>query len=204
MIKLHDISKSFGDKTLFENFNLHIAEGEKILLTAPSGSGKTTLIRMLMGFEKPDSGDIVIDGQTMSKTTLKEIRQKVAYVSQDSDLTSSNVAVQLDTVFSYKINRHIRNYRDRFIDLCPQYGLSEEILTKDVSQISGGERQRVALIIATILDRKFMILDEITSGLDSQLKTEIADRLTAMDKTILIISHDTVWKSYETIREVTL
>jgi len=120
MIQLKAITKDFGDKKLFNNFQLHIATGEKTLLSAPSGSGKTTLIRMLMGFEVPDAGYIAIDEQQMDKHSLKSIRGKIAYVSQDTDLSFNTVQAQLDTVFSYKINRHIIDYVEGFKAYCPR------------------------------------------------------------------------------------
>lgn len=204
MIQLTDITKEFGDKKLFNNFQLHITTGEKILISAPSGSGKTTLIRMLMGFEVPDAGLITIGEQTMDKHSLKTIRGQIAYVSQDTDLSYGTVEAQLNTVFSYKINRHIEAYIEKFKTYCPNFNLPTTILEEDVIKLSGGERQRVALIIALLLNRPYLILDEITSGLDHQLKKQIADYVVTLDKTIIIVSHDTIWLDYDGLRGVSL
>lgn len=204
MIQVDNICKSFGQKTLFDHLDIHIAPGETALLKAPSGSGKTTLIRMLMGFDKADSGTILIDGETMNRHTLKSIRRKIAYVSQDADLHLTSIKEMLETVFTYKANRHIEDYEQSFKSYCREFYLEEDIYHKEVKNLSGGERQRVALIIALLLDRPILILDEVTSGLDTDLKTLIKDKVAAMNKTVLVISHDEIWQSLESMKAVSL
>ena len=204
MIELKHISKNFGEKKLFTDFNLTIPTGDKVLFSAPSGAGKTTLIKMFMGFERPDSGTISIAQETMTKHTLRGIREKIAYVSQDTDLNRGSLLEQLDLIFAYKVNRHILNYKEQFQALAPTFSLAPTILNEDISRLSGGERQRVALIIALILDRDYLILDEITSGLDSTLKQCIGDYVMALNKTVIIVSHDELWRQYKDLKEVSL
>jgi len=204
MIKLNNITKHYGDKKLFTDFQLTIDPKEKVLITAPSGSGKTTLIRLIMGFEIPECGSVTIDGQTLDKDTIPSIREKIAYVSQDTDLGLGTVRQQLNLIFNFKVNRHLTSYTQNFQAICPDFHLTGDIIDEDVSKLSGGERQRVALIIALLLGRPIMILDEITSGLDSHLKHHIADKLNQLDKTVVIISHDDIWQGYPAIREVSL
>lgn len=204
MIKIQEISKRFGDRQLFDRLSLSIAPGEKVLISAPSGSGKTTLIKMILGFEIPDSGTITVDGHTLSPKHLKEARSRIAYVSQDSDLEDGTVRQQLETIFSFKINKHLTGYEDQFKSLSADYGLENDILDTSVIKLSGGERQRVALIIALLLRRPILILDEITSGLDSYLKTATAQAVINLEETVLIISHDPVWQDFDTIRKVVL
>lgn len=204
MIELKNITKAFGEKRLFTDFNLTIAKGDKVLLSAPSGAGKTTLIKMLMGFEIPDTGSVQVGEAMMDKSTLSHIRQQIAYVSQDTDLNTGTLLEQLDQIFNYKVNRSIKDYKEQFQTLAPSFSLEPTILDEDISRISGGERQRVALIIALILDREYLILDEITSGLDNRLKQEISNYVMSLDKTIIIVSHDDIWHQYDQIKAVTL
>jgi putative ABC transport system ATP-binding protein len=203
MIEYIDISKSYGDKVLFKNFNLEIKSGEKVLLSASSGSGKTTLIRFLLGFDKPDSGDIVVDDRTLNHHNLKGIREKIAYVSQDTDLPSLTTEALLDKIFSYKINHHIRDYRDNFLELSKTFQLEDQVLTTQVQEFSGGERQRIGLIIALLLNRPYLLLDEITSGLDHDLKALIMNHIMHLEATVIIVSHDALWKTEGSLREVT-
>jgi len=204
MLQLKNIGKTFGQTTLFDHFSLQIQKNEKILLVAPSGRGKTTLLRFLLGFEVPDYGEIYFNNQLLDKITIKSIRASLAYVSQDADLAQTDLQTLLDTIFHYKINRHITDYLSKFKELTLFFHLDSAILTKQTQALSGGERQRVALIIAFLLNRPFLILDEITSGLDYELKCLIRDYVLEQDKTILIVSHDTIWKNTPLIREVYL
>ena len=202
MIELNKITKHFGDKKLFTNYSLWVSSREKILISAPSGSGKTT--RRLMGFELQDKGQVTIGGKTMNHHNIRDIRSQISYVSQDTDLNDEPLRNQLETIFTYKVNRHIQDWEEKFESLRPVYMLPDNILDEDINKLSGGERQRVALIIALLLDRPIMILDEITSGLDNALKRTIVEDLLNSDKTILIVSHDEVWHGHDNIREVSL
>jgi len=203
MIQYIDIHKSYGDKVLFKNFNLEIKSGEKVLLSASSGSGKTTLVRFLLGFDKPDSGDIIVDDKTLNHYNLKAIREKIAYVSQDTDLPSLTTEALLEKIFSYKINHHINNYRDDFLKLSKTFQLDSQVLSTQIQEFSGGERQRIGLIIALLLNRPYLLLDEITSGLDHDLKALIMNHIMNLDATVIIVSHDALWKSESSLREVT-
>jgi len=204
MIELIDINKTYGDKLLFRDYNLTINTSDKVLLSAPSGSGKTTLVRMMMGFELPDSGEIIINSLKMDHLTLKEIHGQIAYVSQDTDLNLGTVREQLDMIFTYKINRHIDHYLESFKSQCHFFALNPTIVDEQVVQLSGGERQRVALIIALLLNRPYIILDEITSGLDNSLKKKIADFVMTLKQTVIIVSHDMIWQDYDGLVEVAL
>ncbi|PKM54147.1 ABC transporter ATP-binding protein [Petrocella atlantisensis] len=203
MIEYIDISKSYGDKELFKNFNLEIKSGEKVLLSASSGSGKTTLIRFLLGFDKPDSGDIIVDDMTLNHHNLRSIREKIAYVSQDIDLPSLTTEALLDKIFSYKVNHHIKDYKDNFLELSKTFQLDGQVLSTQIQEFSGGERQRIGLIIALLLNRPYLLLDEITSGLDHDLKALIMNHIMNLDATVIIVSHDALWKSESSLREVT-
>ncbi|PKM66946.1 MAG: ABC transporter ATP-binding protein [Firmicutes bacterium HGW-Firmicutes-2] len=203
MIEYIDISKSYGDKVLFKDFNLEIKSGEKVLLSASSGSGKTTLIRFLLGFDKPDNGNIIVDDMTLNHHNLKGIREKIAYVSQDTDLPSLTTEALLDKIFSYKINHHIKDYRDNFLELSKTFQLGDQVLSTQIQEFSGGERQRIGLIIALLLKRPYLLLDEITSGLDHDLKALIMNHIVNLDATVIIVSHDALWKSESSLREVT-
>lgn len=203
MIGYSNINKSYGDKVLFKDFNLEIKAGEKVLLSASSGSGKTTLIRFLLGFDKPDSGDIIVDDMTLNHHNLRSIREKIAYVSQDTDLPSLTTEALLDKIFAYKVNHHIKDYKDDFLELSKAFQLDDQVLSTQIQEFSGGERQRIGLIIALLLNRPYLLLDEITSGLDHELKALIMHHIMHLDATVIIVSHDALWKSESSLREVT-
>lgn len=203
MIEFKDISLLFGDKTIFKDFSLEIKRGEKVLLNAPSGSGKSTLFKLLLGFEKPQKGQIEIDGKNLSSKTIRELRNKIAYVSQDVDIPNGTVDLVLEEVFNFHYNKNKGLDRRKLSELLKFMNLSDEILSKQVNELSGGERARIGLIIAILLDRPILLLDEVTSALDKELKEKVVQLTSRLDKTVLVISHDILWadqKQFRTVR----
>ncbi len=201
MITYKNVNLRFNNKQIFQNFNLTIQDNEKILFNSPSGSGKTTLVKMLLGIIKFD-GEIYIDELLLKPSTRNEFRKQISYVSQDVDLQNLNTHELIKEILSYKVNKHISYEKDNLISLFKQFSLGEEHLTKKIHELSGGERARVGLIIALLLNRKVLILDEITAGLDDKLKRTIINFICQLNKTVLIISHDILWSEQENIRIV--
>ena len=200
LIQFKDINLKFKDNIIFENFTMNVMKGEKILLSAPSGKGKSTLFKLLLGFQKVDHGDVAFNGKRLETNTLKYFRLNIAYVSQDVDLRNQKVWDSMMEIFSYKHNRHIKVTKQKVIDLMVYFNLSTDIIDKEVKKLSGGERQRLGLIICILLDRDVWLLDEITSGLDKDMKERVVDYVLKQNKTILIISHDKIWRKNDLIR----
>ncbi|MCT4595123.1 MAG: ABC transporter ATP-binding protein [Anaeromicrobium sp.] len=200
MIQFKNIHLSFNGKTLFKDFNMNIKKGEKILLNAPSGKGKSTLFKLLLGFVKPHKGEIILDGKNLEKNNITYFRKNIAYVSQDVDLRNDKVWDLILEIFSYKNNRHIEITKDKVLDIFKYFNFSEDIMEKKVSELSGGERQRLGLIICILMDRHVWLLDEVTSGLDKEMKEKVVDYVLKKDKTVLIISHDKIWSKSDLIR----
>lgn len=200
LILFKDINLSFDDKKVFENLNMRIMKGEKVLLNAPSGKGKSTLLKMLLGFQKFDSGEILFDDKMLNKNNLSYFRRNIGYVSQDVDIRNTKVWDFILEVFSYKYNRHIQIDKDNVLRMFDYFKLPIDTIEKEVRQLSGGERQRLGLIICILLDRKVWLLDEVTSGLDKDTKEIVVDYVLKQDKTIVIISHDTIWSQNSAIR----
>lgn len=180
------------DKVLFKNFNLTIAPGRKILISGKSGCGKTTLLKFLLGFEQPDKGGIFYNGRIIDKTCIKDIRSQIYYLSQDIDLMDIPVQAFLDQVLA--ANRMVdpdHTKRDHFLDFLE---LDKPLLSEKISGLSGGERQRIGLLLCFLLDRAVWLLDEPTAALDDAMKQKIAGSVPAQKATVLIVSHDDVWK----------
>lgn len=203
MIEIKNIVISFGGQIVFKDFSMVVKRGEKVLLSAPSGSGKSTLLKTLLGFQKPDSGSIAINNKIICKATLQEIRTSISYVSQDVELGNRTGQSMIDQVFSFKYNKHIKYESQDIEKLGLEFGLPKGFLKKNINHLSGGERQRFGFLICMLLDRDIWILDEVTSGLDHDLREQIINKVLLSDKTVIISSHDDIWKSYEAIRVVT-
>ena len=191
MLKLDSISKSFGVNTVLENISLEIESGERFTLLGRSGCGKTTLLRIIAGFENPDSGSIFIDGQDVGSLPVEQ--RPIGMIFQNYALFPNmsvydNIAVgprirkQPEPQIASKIQElleitHIRSLRDVY----PR-------------QISGGEAQRVALARAVINRPKILLLDEPLSALDLSLRQNLREELVDMQRTLgitfLFVTHD--------------
>lgn len=194
MIEFKNLNLKFNDKIIFENFNYKIDKNDKILLNGKSGTGKTTLFRIICGFESVNSGEVLYNNEIISYKNIHKIRNKIAYISQDVDLSEEIVIDVIKEVYSFKNNKNIIYNEDNIKQLLQEFSLEENTLNKNTKDLSGGERQRLGIIIAILLNREIYLLDEITSGLDEILKTKIIDYFMKLDKTIIVISHDLHWK----------
>ncbi|HRX15446.1 MAG TPA: ATP-binding cassette domain-containing protein, partial [Spirochaetota bacterium] len=173
MITFESISLNFDENILFENFNYKFNEGSKTLIHGNSGKGKSTLLRMILGFQTEYRGNIYFNGIPLSPETIALVRSQCAYVSQDVDLPDDTVKKVIDSIFMLKTNRKISPDFDLFNSMAKDFQLPTDILTKPTSELSGGERQRTGLIIAFMLKRPVLLLDEPTSAVESSMKNTI-------------------------------
>ncbi len=200
MIQFKEINLAFGDQVVFADFNLNIAEGEKVLLRAASGRGKSTLFKLLLGFQRSDQGEILFKGRRLDRNNLFYFRRNIAYVSQDVDLRNLTVWDLINEIFDYKYNRTIPITKEKVMELIDFFLLPADLITKEVGQLSGGERQRLGLIICIMLNRPVWLLDEITTGLDQESKKVLVNYVLKQHKTVLIISHDQIWSKNNLVR----
>jgi putative ABC transport system ATP-binding protein len=197
MIKFESACLSLQGKKILTNFDLTILKNEKVLIQGKSGIGKTTLFKLLLGFGAIDKGKVIFNGHKISKAHITGIREQIFYLSQDIDLR--------DDIINNLINEILRAnsiiYKnDKLNELLNFLDLNIEVLEQNVKDLSGGERQRVGLLICFLLDRPVWLLDEPTSALDDVMKKKITDFILDQEKTIIIISHDSVWKKNKNIK----
>lgn len=174
-IQFMGVTKHFGDNILFENLNLTLSSGKRYCLMGASGSGKTTLVHMLMGFMKPDIGEI---------KGITEIR--IAAVFQEDRLIEHWDAVKnIKLVCDHSITSKVIQ------EELKQVGLEEEF-GKAVRHYSGGMRRRVAIVRALLAQSDLLILDEPFKGLDEVMKYQVMDyiRKKSEGKTVLLVTHD--------------
>lgn len=195
IVEFKNINLKYADKFIFKDFNFSIHKNDKILLNGKSGTGKTTLIKMICGFIIPENGNIYYKNELIDYKNIHSVRNNIAYVSQDVDLPEIKVIEALKEIYSYKKNRDLIYSEEKFFKYLDFFNLNNTIINKNIKELSGGERQRLGIIIALLLDRELLLLDEITSGLDEQLKIKIIEYFSKLEKTIIIISHDTHWKN---------
>lgn len=190
-----DLCFAYGNsKPVLNHLNLHVAQGETIALVGESGAGKSTILNMVIGFNKPDSGRILLDGVDMDTINLHSYRKHIAVVPQTSILFSGtirdNITYGISNVSDEKLNKVIEAANLKgFIDSLPD-GLNT-VVGEHGGKLSGGQRQRISIARALIRDPEIIILDEATSALDSISEKEIQDALNNLTKsrTTFIVAH---------------
>lgn len=194
MIQLKNISLSYGEHQIFHNLNLDIADGEFVAIVGKSGSGKTSLLNIIALLEKPNQGDILIDGKkyTSQRHILRYHRSLMSFLLQNFALIDEeSVAFNLQIAAKFAVNPD--NPAQDIASALKQVNLPESILSQKVYQLSGGEQQRVALARLLIKDAKYILADEPTGNLDrqnSRIVFEILQLLNKRGKTIIMVTHD--------------
>jgi putative ABC transport system ATP-binding protein len=205
MIRFENIHIQFKDTALLQNLTFTIEQGGKILFYGKSGIGKTTIFRLMLGFEQAQKGTIYFNGHPLDAKTVWDIRHKTAYVSQDPDIGSGRVRTMLDRIFSFKANHTVALDKDILPELMDFLRLPASVLDDEYEKLSGGEKQRIAILIALLLKRGIFMLDEVTSSLDVELKKKIIEFFTHSKAwTVLAISHDPDWLEADNIKVIRL
>jgi putative ABC transport system ATP-binding protein len=192
MIQFSNLGVSFIGVELFRGFDLCVNAGERVALTGPSGCGKSTLLGCLLGFVWPDAGAVSVEGTVLSPGTVWAIRRRIAYVPQEADLGTGTVNGFLEQPFHYAANRDGRGNLERVTEWFDVLGLKPERRSQQVSDLSGGEKQRVALVGALLLGRPILVMDEVTSALDSESAGRVADLVSRQSGLTMIgvVHHD--------------
>jgi putative ABC transport system ATP-binding protein len=197
VIRYENAGIRFGSKKVLSNFYLCIPKGKKVLMKGKSGTGKSTLLKIILGFEKLSEGSVYYRGRSLSPQVAWQVRKDIAYVSQDMDLGEGPVRDLIDEVRSYHSNREKVDPEKLHI-LMRELELEKDILEKNFENLSGGEKQRIGILISLLLEREIFLLDEATSALDSGLKKKVVDHfLKHKDWTLFVVSHDREWERDE-------
>jgi len=206
VIALTDLSVQFGARTVLDGFSLHVNAGETVLLKGASGCGKSTLLNILLGFVAPSGGSVRVLGHGYADpAAIWQARRQIAYVPQEPDLGDTTADAWLKQAFTYAANRHFCYDSASVQSLLNRLALSSERLSSKTSELSGGEKQRIALVGAFLLDRPLILLDEPTSALDPESRKLLYQLL--MDqkgKTIVAVSHDDAATEFLPAREIWL
>jgi ABC-type iron transport system FetAB ATPase subunit len=196
-LDIQHLELAFDDQNLFQDFNLRLEPGEKITLVGPSGCGKSTLMRCILGFVAPDAGLIRVFGADLTPDSAWELRPRMAYVPQEPELGSERVRTIVDGVFAFRNNRHLQARREHIPQLLERLLLPVSILDKHAAELSGGEKQRIALMLALVLERELLLLDEVTSALDKSAKHAVMQMLGGMESVSMLgIAHDQEWLDF--------
>src|SRR5574344_65729 len=197
MIDIKGIKKSFGSLQLLKGIDLHINKGEVVSIVGPSGTGKTTLLQIIGTLDKPDSGTVIVDGIDTSSLSTKELshfrNRHIGFVFQFHQLLPEFTAIENIMIPAYIAGTSPRDAKKRATELLSFMGLSDRASHKP-NELSGGEKQRVAVARALINNPDVILADEPSGSLDSKNKAELHqlffDLRDKFGQTFVIVTHD--------------
>jgi phospholipid/cholesterol/gamma-HCH transport system ATP-binding protein len=191
------LSKSFGEQKVLDRVNLEVRRGETVTVLGRSGTGKSVLLKLIIGLQKPDDGEIEINGEeiaTLALDELNRVRKTVGFLFQQAALYDS-LTVEENVAFPLRRHTSLKDDErsDRVRELLARVGM-EEAGKKMPSEISGGMKKRVGLARALALDPQIMLLDEPTAGLDPITASEINELIRELQKerhiSSVVVTHD--------------
>ena len=194
MIEVSHVSRNFGDFRAVNDVSFSIPTGQIVGLLGPNGAGKTTTMRMITGFLAPSAGSILIDGIDVSENPV-EAKKKIGYMPESAPLYGEMI---VEDYLTYIANIYGQNPEEKLPLLCKECGL-KEVMSKNISELSRGNRQRVALAHALMNDPEILILDEPTSGLDPNQVEDVRDIIREIGKTRTVIVSTHILSEVETI-----
>ena len=194
MIKLENVHKSFGKNEVLKGINLHIKQGQVVVIIGPSGSGKSTVLRTMNYLEEPTSGKVIVDGMDLSdKKKLNEVRAEVGMVFQNFNLFPHMTVMDNLTLAQTKVRKTSTDEAKKIGQaLLDRVGLGDKANAYPDS-LSGGQKQRVAIARALAMKPKVMLFDEPTSALDPEMVSEVLDVMKSLAEdgmTMVIVTHE--------------
>ncbi len=195
MIRLVDVHKSFGNLEVLKGINLHVKEGEKLVIIGPSGSGKSTLIRLMNYLEEPTSGEVYVHGHLMSHSHRAFINKvHSSMVFQQFNLYPHLTVLDNLTLAPRKLKKVPRREAEELaMHYLTRVGLAHKAQVYPTT-LSGGQQQRIAIARALTMQNRIILFDEPTSALDPEMVQEVLDVMTELSKersfTMVVVTHE--------------
>ena len=191
LLNLSDITKSYGKNTILKDFDLYIKKNEFVTLLGPSGCGKSTTLRLMAGFEKPDSGNIYFEGKDI--TNLNPEKREINTVFQNYSLFD-HMTVGENIAFGLKIKKKSKEYIKEKIDYALKLVNLEGFEDRYPKTLSGGQKQRIAIARAIVNEPEILLLDEPLGALDLKLRQSMQLELMRLKNelgiTFVYVTHD--------------
>ena len=197
MIELDNITRSFGSLKVLKGISLNIERGEVVSITGPSGAGKTTLLQIMGSLDKPDGGRVLYDGKDITRMSEKEIsafrNKHIGFVFQFHQLLPEFTALENITIPMLIAGQGMRQANERAKELLELLGLADRADHKP-AELSGGEKQRIAVARALVNQPDVILADEPSGSLDTKNKEDLHKLLFSLrdqlGQTFVIVTHD--------------
>lgn len=190
IFQLQSVGLSDKDKSILTDISFTVAEGERLTLVGPSGSGKSSILKLLAGLTSATSGTIFFQGRDIAELDMPTYRREVSYCFQQPVLFGQTVQDNLQFPFTI---RQLAFDQTKALKALESVHLAPKFLSKKITELSGGEKQRVALIRNLLFEPKVLLLDEISAGLDAETKAIVNKLLAdyqAAGNTLIEVTHD--------------
>lgn len=195
LLQIENLTKKYADKTILKEINLHVVQGEVVVILGPSGCGKSTLLRCINGLEEIQGGHIALDqhGILGRDIAWTQVRQEIGMVFQNYELFSHMNVIDNILLGPLKAQKRNRNEAEALADqLLQRVGLYDRKLDYP-RNLSGGQKQRIAIVRSLVMQPKVMLMDEITAALDPEMVREVLDVVLGLaheGMTMLIVTHE--------------
>lgn len=193
LLTVKNLTKTYNKKTVLKNINFSVEEKEIVSIIGPSGSGKSTLLRCINRMVTPTSGEILFDRKLITSANIGEIRKEIGMVFQHFNLFENLTVLENITLAPVKLKLLSQaEAKKRALAMLKEINLYDKKDSYPIS-LSGGEKQRVAIIRTLILEPRLILLDEPTSALDPEMTKEVIELIKHLkDKgiTLIIVSHE--------------
>ena len=191
MLKTEHISFQIEEQTILSDITISFDKGSHTTITGPSGSGKSTLLKLLASLLTPTKGKVLLNDQDIMALAPENYRMKVSYCFQQPSLFGETVRDNF--MFPYEVRKKDFQ-KSHILELLKEVKLPESYLDKKITELSGGEKQRVALIRNVIFLPEILLLDEVTAGLDEESKAIVNQWLLQLNQekgiTLIRVTHD--------------
>ena len=195
IIKFKNISKSYENNLILDNFNLEINRGEFLTIIGSSGCGKTTVLKLINGLLTPEAGNIYVEGKDIGEVDQIKLRRKIGYAIQGIGLfphmsIEKNISYVLNLISKkdkVKIDKKVR-------ELIKLVGMDEDVLKRNPSELSGGQRQRIGIARALAAEPHILLMDEPFGAVDEITRKMLQEEIIKIHKelgvTIIFVTHD--------------
>lgn len=195
VIEYHDITMSYDQKVVVDNFNLSIEQGEFVTIIGSSGCGKTTILKMVNGLIKPNQGTVLVHGKDIQQEDMIQLRRTIGYAIQGNVLFPHMTVEQNISYVPHLLNAKDKEKTNKAVDKWMQsVGLDSELKERYPENLSGGQQQRVGIARALAASPDILLMDEPFGAVDEITRLSLQDEIKRIHQeteiTILFVTHD--------------